>query len=77
MNKYIAITEDELAKWESDAKHPFMNRGCKGAIKALKLLLSRLRKEEGREQSLARAVLEQSNNPTCAVPRPFVDWEET
>ena len=28
------------------------------------------------KQKLARVVLEQSINPTCAVPRPFVDWEE-
>jgi hypothetical protein len=76
MNAYIKIVEDELSKWEADARHPFMNKGCKGAVRALKYALVQMRKEEEREQAYARAVLEQSTNPTCAVPRPFVDWEE-
>ena len=43
MNEAIAILEAELAKWENDLNHPFLNAGCRGAIKGLKIAIGRLK----------------------------------
>lgn len=32
-----------MAKWENDLNHPFLNKGCKGAVKALKIAIGRLK----------------------------------